>query len=84
VDLHPAVLAPADIESHHGFRVTIPTRTILDCADSELDPDRFGAAVQDALASGRVRRKRLIAGVQGLSARGRRRLSDALEKAHAA
>ncbi len=83
VELHKAALAPRDVEKHQGFRVTVPTRTILDCADSDLDPDRFEDAVRQALVSGRVRRKRLLDGLPALSRRGRRRLSEALEKVRA-
>lgn len=84
VGLHAALLPPTDVEKQHGFQVTVPTRTLLDCADSDLDPDRFEDAVREALESGRVRRKRLLVGMDDLSSRGRRRLSDALEKVHAA
>lgn len=80
VVLHSAALAARDVEKHPGFRVTTPTRTILDCADSDLDPDRFEDAVRQSLTSGRIRRKRLAEGMAGLSQRGRRRLSEALEK----
>lgn len=80
VVVHRAALVPRDIEEHPGFRVTRPTRTILDCADSDLDPDRFEDAVRQTLAAGRVRRKRLIEGMADLSRRGRRRLSRALER----
>ncbi len=84
VALHRAAVAPGDLEKHQGFRVTVPTRTILDCADSDLDPDRFEDTVRQALVSGRVRRKRLLDGLPDLSIRGRRRLSEALEKVPAA
>jgi hypothetical protein len=53
------------------------------CSDSDLDPDRFEDAVRQALVSGRVRRKRLLDGLPDLSQRGRRRLSEALEKVRA-
>jgi len=78
--LHRGSLSHSDVESHPGFRVTTPTRTILDCADSDLDPDRFEDAVRAAVGERRVRRKRLDEGMRGLSPRGRRRLSRALEE----
>lgn len=79
--LHRGSLSRSDVESHPGFRVTLPARTILDCADSDLDPDRFGDAVRQAVTHRRVRLKRLVEGMHGLSPRGRRRLSRALEEA---
>lgn len=77
VTLHRAVIPEADIETHHGFRVTTPVRTLLDAASSELDPDRFNDAVRQALLSARVRRKRLEARASELAHRARRRLEAA-------
>jgi predicted transcriptional regulator of viral defense system len=84
VVLHRGFLERSDVERNPGFRVTTPLRSILDVADSDLDPDRFGDAVQQALRSGRIWKSRLIEGMVSLSARGKRRLEAALHYAEAA
>ncbi len=84
VVLHHGLLDSSDVERSPGFRVTTPLRTILDVADSDLDSDRFGDAVQQGLRSGRVWESRLIDGLASLSERGKRRLQAALLYAEAA
>lgn len=83
VVLHRGIIAPREIEKHPGFRVTTPSRTILDCADSDVDPERFQDAVHSAFRERRVRRKRLTEGMAALSSRGRLRLASALAKVEA-
>lgn len=57
--LHKANLAPEDIESRDGYRVTTPLRTLLDVALSPLSQEHLNAAVGDALERGLVRRRQL-------------------------
>jgi len=84
VILHRGLLDRSDVERNSGFRVTAPLRTILDVADSDLDSDRFGDAVLQAIRYGRVRPTQLTDGLEDLSERGRRRLEDVLRFAAAA
>ncbi len=84
VVLHRGEFGIRDLEHHLGFRVSVPLRTILDVADSELDPDRFNDAVQQALRGGHVRQSRLIERMARLSERGRRRLEAAMRETVAA
>ena len=58
--LYVARLAPGDIAARGGFRVTTPTRTVLDLAASPLAEDHFAKVLRDALRSGLVRRKHLL------------------------
>lgn len=57
--LHIARLPPGDIAARGGYRITTPTRTILDLAASPLAEDHFAKVLRDALRSGLVRRKHL-------------------------
>jgi hypothetical protein len=84
VVLHRGVVPDGEVERYPGFRVTAPLRTLLDVAESDLDPDRFSDAVNQALRAGRVREPRLLERMNGLSERGRRRLEAALRYAEAA
>lgn len=60
VVLHKSNLAEEDVEAWDGFKVTTPLRTILDVARSrETSPEHLESAVQEAVARGLVRRKRL-------------------------
>lgn len=54
VSVHRAELAAADIEDRGSFRVTSPTRTVLDLADAEVSQEQLTTAVRDALTSARV------------------------------
>ena len=74
--LHKATLAPEEIESRTGYRVTTPLRTLLDVADSPLSQEHLNRAVRDALERGLVRR-RLLETVP-CSSEVRRRLEQAL------
>lgn len=60
VVLHKTDLSEAGTEDQDGFRVTTPLRTILDVARSrEVSPEHLESAIQEAVAHGLVRRKRL-------------------------
>jgi len=77
--LHKATLAPEDVESQTGYRVTTPLRTLLDVADSPLSSEHLNRAVRDALERGLVRRRSLEAAPCTPDAR--RRLDQALTTA---
>jgi len=74
--LHKAELAPEEIESRTGYRVTTPLRTLLDVANSALSQEHLNKAVLDAL-EGRVVRRRLLE-TAPCSPEARRRLDQAL------
>jgi len=57
--LHKATLAPEEIESRTGYRVTTPLRTLCDAAEGPLSQEHLNRAVGDALERGLVRRHRL-------------------------
>ena len=57
--LHKADLAPDDIESRIGYRVTTPLRTLLDIANSPISPEHLSGAVRDALERGLVHHRLL-------------------------
>lgn len=59
VVLHVGALAPSEIQSKSGFRVTTPLRTVLDLAASSLDQDRLTAVVRDGLDSAKLTRTKL-------------------------
>jgi predicted transcriptional regulator of viral defense system len=80
--LHKADLAPDDVESQVGYRVTTPLRTLFDVADSPLSQEHLNKAVRDALQRGLVRRHLLEAVPCSSSAR--RRLDQALSAARQA
>ena len=74
--LHYNDLPGEDIESHEGFLVTTPLRTIKDVAESDLSPEYPTKALRDSLNRGIVRRKELEQ--NGLSNAGKQRLNEAL------
>ncbi len=75
--LHKTNLSEADAEDQDGFRVTTPLRTILDVARSrEVSPEHLESAVQEAVARGLVRRKRLREELSRLEDDGRRRIAE--------
>jgi predicted transcriptional regulator of viral defense system len=75
--LHYKDLPEEDIESHEGFLVTTPLRTIKDVAEGDLSPEYLTKALHDALNRGIVRRKQFEQ--NGLSAAGKQRLDEALK-----
>ena len=74
--LHVARLAPGEVVARGGFRVTTPTRTVLDLAAAPLAEDQFAKVLHNALYSGLVRRKRLSGAT--LPDEARRRIARAL------
>ena len=75
--IHKTILAPSEIESREGFRVTTPLKTLLDVSASALPEQHLEKAVRDALDRGLVRRSALIAAVK------RHSESHRLSKCHA-
>ncbi len=55
--LHKSIVAPEDVESRSGYRVTTPLRTLLDVSDSPLSQEHLNKALRDALERGLVRRQ---------------------------
>lgn len=74
--LHYNDIPEADIESHEGFLVTTPLRTIKDVAEGDLSPEYLIKALHDALDRGIVRKKQFEQ--NGLSTAGKQRLDEAL------
>lgn len=74
--LHYNDIAEADIESHEGFLVTTPLRTIKDVAEGDLSPEYLIKALHDALNRGIVRKKQFEE--NGISTLGKQRLDEAL------
>lgn len=61
VVLHLAAVDAAELEEREGFRVTNPTRTLLDVAASDTVPqEQLEKAVSEALQRGLVRRASLL------------------------
>lgn len=78
--LHRSVLAPTDVVSWEGFRVTTPLRTLVDLADEgRLTREQLARAVEDALARGLVRRQEVTSALRVAGASpSRARLAEAL------
>ncbi len=53
---------PDEIVVRDGMKVTSPTRTILDVAQSAGAPDQLAGAIREALERGLTTRDRLLAG----------------------
>ncbi|MET7379288.1 hypothetical protein ABZT08_10735 [Streptomyces sp. NPDC005526] len=69
VTLHRAELADSDVEGRAGYRVTVPSRAIAECAADGDDQDMIDGAVAEALDQGIVTRRRLLHAAQLLGAR---------------
>ena len=52
-------LDPRDIEAREGFSVTLPLRTLLDAAESDLDENELAKALREAMDRGLVRLKQI-------------------------
>lgn len=78
VVLHRKHLGESDVERHPGFRVTTPLQTLLDAAESPLEPDRLALAVRQGLSSNRIRGKTLVERSAELNDEARRRLAGAI------
>lgn len=80
VVLHFEDLPPEDFESRTGFRLTTPTRTIIDIAGDAPDEDQLARAIEDAERSGRVTLRRLRERAEALDPRAALYIERALPK----
>ncbi len=69
VALHFADLDDSDVESRTGFRVTTPTRTIIDIASQAPDEDQLARAISDGERAGLLNLRRLRARAEVVDAR---------------
>jgi predicted transcriptional regulator of viral defense system len=69
--VHRGVISPHDWEGRDGYRVTTPLRTLTDIAASPESVPYLESAVHDALHSGLVRRRQLLAAEPHEDARAR-------------
>lgn len=60
VALHVGRVSEDDLEHRHGWAVTTPLRSLLDCAASTASQEQIDRAVSDALRTGLVTRRRLL------------------------
>jgi len=79
VMLHWARLEDDDVEDHGTYRVTTPTRTLLDLASEDVSQGQFLVAVQGALSSGQVDEDALIRHMDGMGSRAATRLRRAID-----
>lgn len=66
--LHHCELPADDILEQRGFRVTTPTRTIVDIAATRVDEDQLARAITDATAAGLTTFRRLRAKAEAVDA----------------
>lgn len=59
--LHTADLPAEDVEIRPGFRLTTPTRSLIDVAAAHADGDQLTRAIDEALARGMITRRQLRA-----------------------
>jgi len=59
--LHKAYLERSEVTRREGVPITSPLRTVVDLARVPLDPERLSAVVRDALQTGLISRKELLA-----------------------
>ncbi|RBY79802.1 hypothetical protein DQ238_09150 [Geodermatophilus sp. TF02-6] len=78
VVLHVAALDDGDVEDRGSYRVTTPTRTLLDLATTSVPQEQLSGAVRDALSSGRVGRSVLCRRMDDFGATAALRLERAL------
>ncbi|MGH9228345.1 MAG: type IV toxin-antitoxin system AbiEi family antitoxin domain-containing protein [Acidimicrobiales bacterium] len=62
-------LEPGDVVVREGIRVTAPVRSILDAAKAGAAPEQIGMSVRQAIASGLVSRRSLVARAERLGGR---------------
>lgn len=76
--LHSAELPESDIEAGPGFRLTTLTRSLIDIAAEHPDEDQLARAVDEALARGRLTRRRLRARAEAVDPLAALRIERAL------
>lgn len=80
VVLHHDELDAADVHDRTGFRVTTPTRSLIDVAASAPDEDQLARAVEDARQRGLVSVKTLRSRAEAVDARAALYLERALNR----
>ncbi|HEY2041363.1 MAG TPA: type IV toxin-antitoxin system AbiEi family antitoxin domain-containing protein [Jatrophihabitans sp.] len=80
VVLHRDELDDADVQDRTGFRVTTPTRSLIDVAASAPDEDQLARAVDDARQRGLVSVKTLRSRAEVVDARAALYLERALNR----
>jgi predicted transcriptional regulator of viral defense system len=80
VVLHRTELPSGDVEEHEGYRVTTPTRSLLDGATSGLDLDQFARTIEEAVSRGMTTRKVLLARADDFGAPAALRIERALQQ----
>lgn len=70
VTLHRAELPAEDVESRPGFRLTTPTRSLIDVAASGADEEQLARAISEAVDSGQVTLRRLRARAEAVDLKG--------------
>ncbi len=66
VHLHRAELPGEDVRQYSGFRITTPSRSLLDVAATDIDVDQLATAIGDALHGGLMTRRQLSTGADRL------------------
>lgn len=80
VILHVAELGDDDVEPRAGFRVTTPTRTIIDVAGQAADEDQLARAIEDGERNGLLTRRGLRSRAEMVDARAALYVERALAK----
>jgi predicted transcriptional regulator of viral defense system len=70
VTLHRAELPAEDVESRPGFRLTTPTRSLIDVAATGADEEQLVRAISEAVDSGQVTLRRLRARAEAVDLKG--------------
>jgi predicted transcriptional regulator of viral defense system len=76
--VHPATLAPEDVEEREGYAVTTVERTLLDVASGDLSQEQVDAAVTEALERGLVSAGRLRSRIDAFGDRAALRIERAV------
>lgn len=84
VALHFDDLDDSDIEPRTGFRVTTPTRTIIDVASQAPDEDQLARAISDGERTGLLNLRRLRARAELVDARAALYIERAISRAESA
>lgn len=77
VVLHHGDIPDDDQEQREGFRLTTPLRSLLDVAAGNLEGDKLGSAVSEALERGLFTRRMLLARVDNFGDRAALRIERA-------
>lgn len=83
VALHRDVLTDTDLEARTGFRVTTPTRSIIDVAAGSADEDQLARAIHDAWQGGLVTIRGLRTRAEVVDLRAALNIERAIQRAEA-